>query len=451
MLLANHNRYLVAVTVRYSPDSVTASAAVAFVLRLGRALHAYGYAAHQLEGVLRQAAERLGLSAQFFATPTSIFASFGPQDDQRTHLMRVEPGDVDLGKLALLDGVARDVLDGRVSPADGSRRIEQITRASSPYGRALTVAAFTVASGAACRILGGGAREIVASSLIGLVTGVLAIVSARAPGLRRVFEPTAALVASAIATIIAVRAGPLSMYVTTLAGLIVLLPGLTFTLALTELTTQNLLSGTARFAASMVVFLGIALGVALGQKTAHLMLGAPVPPNSVVAALPGWTEWIALLLAPFAFAVLLKAQPRDTLWTLAVCLLGFEAGRLGSRLFDPQLGVFFGALTVGIASNLYGRFARRPAPVTQVPGILLLLPGSIGFRSLAAMLDQQTLSGIESFFAMVLTAAALVTGLLTANVLAPPERWSGAGGLAGIEPVGVERASREYRVPTKSD
>src|SRR5205085_9898835 len=165
------------------------------------------------------------------------------------------------------------------------RRIEQITRASSPYGRAATIMAFAVASGAACRILGGGAREITASSIIGLVTGVLAVLAGRSPGLRRVFEPTAALVASAMATIIAVRAGPLSMYITTLAGLIVLLPGLTFTLALTELTTQNLLSGTARFAASMVVFLGIALGVALGQQTAHLMLGASAPPNIAVTTL----------------------------------------------------------------------------------------------------------------------------------------------------------------------
>ncbi|MEK7832242.1 MAG: threonine/serine exporter family protein [Acidobacteriota bacterium] len=78
---------------------------IGFVLRLGRALHAYGYPAHRLEEVLSRASERLGLLAQFFSTPTSIFASFGKQEEQQTFLMRVTPGEVNLGKLAELDDV----------------------------------------------------------------------------------------------------------------------------------------------------------------------------------------------------------------------------------------------------------------------------------------------------------------------------------------------------------
>ena len=62
------------------------------------------------------------------------------------------------------------------------------------------------------------------------------------------------------------------------------------------------------------------------------------------------------------------------------------------------------------------------------------------------MLDQQVLIGVEAAFTMVLTAVALVTGLLAANVLAPPERWSGAGGLAGLPPR-ISRMTREYRTP----
>src|SRR5215216_4013503 len=71
--------------------------AIGFILRLGKALHSSGYAAHRLEQVLDQSADRLGLTSQFFSTPTSIFASFGHQEDQRTFLIRVEPGGVDLG------------------------------------------------------------------------------------------------------------------------------------------------------------------------------------------------------------------------------------------------------------------------------------------------------------------------------------------------------------------
>ena len=62
-----------------------------FVLRLGHALHASGYAAHSLEEILDHVCDRLGLIGQFFTTPTAILASFGPLDEQRTHLIRVSP------------------------------------------------------------------------------------------------------------------------------------------------------------------------------------------------------------------------------------------------------------------------------------------------------------------------------------------------------------------------
>ena len=85
-----------------------------------------------------------------------------------------------------------------------------------------------------------------------------------------------------------------------------------------------------------------------------------------------------------------------------------------------ELGVFLGALSVGIASNLYGRFLNRPSAVLLVPGILLLVPGSIGFRSVAAMLDKEIIPGIETAFKMILIAIALAAGILVAKIIAPP-------------------------------
>jgi uncharacterized membrane protein YjjP (DUF1212 family) len=52
---------------------------VAFVLALGRALHTSGQPTPRIEEALQLVAERLGIPAQFFITPTSIFAAFGPE------------------------------------------------------------------------------------------------------------------------------------------------------------------------------------------------------------------------------------------------------------------------------------------------------------------------------------------------------------------------------------
>jgi uncharacterized membrane protein YjjB (DUF3815 family) len=120
--------------------------------------------------------------------------------------------------------------------------------------------------------------------------------------------------------------------------------------------------------------------------------------------------------------VLLRAQLRDAVWIVIAGALAVGGSRVGVKFFGPEVGVFLGALTVGVASNWYARLLDRPATITEVPGILMLVPGSVGFRGLAALMDEKTLSGVDTTFKMILTAVALVAGMLMANIIAPPRR-----------------------------
>ncbi|MGH9840868.1 MAG: threonine/serine ThrE exporter family protein [Blastocatellia bacterium] len=394
--------------------------AIGFVLRLGRALHTYGFPANQLEETMGKAAATLGLNGQFFSTPTSIFASFGPQDDQRTFLIRVKPGEVNLGKLTALDVIVTRVLRGALTPAEGSAKIEWTLDAPPAYGRAITTLAFGMASAGASRFLGGGLKEIALSGVIGLMIGLLLIGSEKNGAVARVFEPLAAFIASALAVALSFAFGAYSVSNATLAGLIVLIPGLTLTVAMIELSTQHLSSGTARLNGAFVVFLGIGFGGAVGSMVAEALLGE----SKIARAepLPEWTAIAAQVVMSLAFTVLLKARPRDTIWIVISGALAVWGARLGVRFLGPEIGVFVGALIVGVASSWYARLCDRPAMVTQIPGILLLVPGSIGFRGLAALLDKQVLSGVDTTFKMIFTAVALVAGTLIANIIAPSRR-----------------------------
>lgn len=393
---------------------------IGFVLRLARALHSYGVPAHRLEDVLNSAAAKLGLEGQFFSTPTSIFAGFGPQDAQHTFLIRVEPGGVDLGKLAELDTVAVRVLRSKLAPHEGSAQIDEILAAPPRYGGVLTTLAYGLASAAASRFLGGGWKEIGLSAALGGLIGLLSLLSGRQPAIGRVFEPLAAFSVTLLAALFSLLVGPYAVANATLAGLIVLMPGLTLTVAMIELSTQHLASGTARLSAAFVVFLGMGFGVALGNTLVVKLFGTA--PFARALALPGWTLWLAVVLMALAFTVLLRAKARDAVWIVLSGALAFAGSQLGARWFGADLGVFVGALTVGVASRSYARLLDRPALITQVPGLLLLVPGSVGFRGLAALLDKQVISGVDTTFKMILTAVALVAGTLIANILAPMRR-----------------------------
>ncbi len=398
------------------PEAPLEQESVHFVLDLGRALHQLGHPSHWLEEGMQHASRKLGLVGQFFTTPTSVFAAFGDQAHQRTYLLRVEPGDVHLERLARVIAIGRAVLAGRMTPAEGSRALHSILLSRARYGPVLTTLAFALSGAAACRFLGGGLAEVLTAAALGAVLSGLSVFAARVPTVRRLFEPIAAFVVSACATALA-REFPLSVYVTTVAAILILIPGLTITTAMAELSNQHLVSGTARLTGAGMRFLGLAFGVAMGGRAVGLLAG--MPPHVTPNPLPGWTEYAALALAPLAFTVLLRARPRDLPWIAATGTAAFFAGRISTQALGPELGAFTGAFVAGALSNLISRQRGGSPATTLVPAILLLVPGSVGFRSLTLMLNRDVLSGVEAAFRMFVMIAALVAGLLFAGILAP--------------------------------
>jgi uncharacterized membrane protein YjjB (DUF3815 family) len=208
-----------------------------------------------------------------------------------------------------------------------------------------------------------------------------------------------------------------------LAGLVVLLPGLTFTVALTELSTRHLASGTARLSGALVTFLGLGFGLALGAKLGTLfghelrdLLGSDGGQWLSRATLPRWSEWIALIVAPLAFTVLLNAAARDAVAIVFTCAVAYLTSRFAGASMGEELGAFLGAFVVSAGSNLGARVFRRSAMVTQVPGLLILVPGSIGFRSITSMLGQDVELGIATAFRVAIIGISLAAGILAGNV-----------------------------------
>jgi len=400
-------------TPRFTEET---DARIAFVLGLASALHESGHSTHALEEALAATSDRLGLSGQFFATPTSIFASFGEGPKQQTFMLRTQPSPPDLGQLVRVTEIARAVLDGSVPPAEGTRRLATLTERAQPRPLA-TIAAYGLASAAAARFLGGAGAEAAVAGAAGLTIGFLAVGARRFSQLGRIFELAAAFVAAFGVAAVGAFQGGFSASLATLAGLIVLIPGLAVTTGIAELANRHLQAGTSRLAGAFMTFIGIGFGVALGSQLAVAVFGAPatVTPASVAA----WLNWLALLACAAAFAILLRADRRDFGWIVLAGALAFASTRLGSAFLGPELGVFVGSLLLGFGGNAFNRLTGRPSAVTLVPGLLTLVPGSIGFRSVTAMLDSQVVPGIDAAFSMMLTAVSLVAGLLVAAAVYP--------------------------------
>jgi uncharacterized membrane protein YjjB (DUF3815 family) len=254
----------------------------------------------------------------------------------------------------------------------------------------------------------------------GTALGLLSILAARREALARLYEPIAAFVAALIVSAGAFALGGISYPRAVLASLVVLFPGMVLTTAMQELTVGHLTSGTTRLFSAVTTFLSIGFGFAFAAALVSQVAGAP--PLQAIDRLPRWTEWLALVVASVSFALLLKAEPRDLGWIVVAAAVGYFTSRLGGRWLGPELGTFAGAFAVGMGSNLYARRFDKPEAITEVPGILILVPGSIGFRGITAMLDNEVVSGVETGFRVLLIASSLVAGLLIANLVMPKAR-----------------------------
>ncbi|HLL23108.1 MAG TPA: threonine/serine exporter family protein, partial [Kofleriaceae bacterium] len=274
-----------------------------------------------------------------------------------------------------------------------------------------------VTSGGLAVSFGGTLIDVALASVIGLLLGLLAQVAKRSTDQARVFE----LVGSAIVSFVAVTMSsvvPTTPSLVTVAALIVLLPGMSLTVAMTELATRHLIAGTARLMSAVIVLLELVIGVALGDRIARSLVEAQ---QATPVALPEWAQWLALVASSAGIAIVVQAQLRAFGWILAACSVGYVGAAFGSQL-DPQMGVVVGAFAVGVLGNFFARLMERPAQVVQVPAMLLLVPGSMGFRGMASLLGHDTLSGVETVFAMFVVALAIVAGLLIANAVVSPKR-----------------------------
>ena len=84
--------------------------------------------------------------------------------------------------------------------------------------------------------------------------------------------------------------------------------------------------------------------------------------------------------------------------------------------------MFLGGFLLGALANVYARFAHRPGAVVREPGIILLVPGSVGFRSVSYLLERDTVLGFDTGVLLVTLLISLVAGLLFGDLLVAPRR-----------------------------
>lgn len=415
----------------HGPASITREQLADTLLDIGATLASYGCPSYRLEDVLREVALAEGYHAEPFAMPTGLFLRItpidGPSGAAEVHRMkRIKDSGVDLARLTLVDEIFNDVIAHKTTLEEARARIKRVAAKPPEWSTGAVWLATMISSASAAVFFRGSIRDVLVSAGVGAVVGGGRVFLGK-PAQRLLQDFIGGLFAAACSSLAARVFSDVSPDVVMLAGAISLFPGMTFTTGLAEVAQKSLVSGGARLIESATTLLLILFGVALvasGQQIIGVPLHPP-PMSSTRVDLGLAANAAALVAASLSFGVIFQV-PRKLWWAaLASGATGYVVTALATRHLpqnSAHVATFCAALAVCMLANGLARATNRPAQLYQLPGMMLLVPGSFGFLSLGEMLSGNVDQGAKNAFTMALVAAALVIGVLVANVLVPPRK-----------------------------
>jgi uncharacterized membrane protein YjjP (DUF1212 family) len=387
-----------------------------FLATLGRELHRAGIATDAIEQTLGEVAASIGLDVEVFALPTYITIAVGPTWQQHTVMMRLEPGRVSLRKIALLNEIYDALRSGRIDLEEATARVSQVDTRWPGMPAWLEVPALAFIAVGVTMILGGGTRELIVSATIGMCTGALSTISAKSAVMARLFAVAASFAATLIVAAYTKLLGPTNIYISIIAGIVVILPGYSLTLALHELANDFLVAGVARLGRVLSVLLALGCGAFLGLAIVPWVISTGSVQSHPVAA----TWWIlASVGMAVGMSITLDARLRDFSWVFASSFVALLTAHVLGGTSAHAVSAFLAAFICGLVANTGARFLRVPQAIMLVPALVVLVPGSLSYESVLFAFQHNIDSALIQAANTIVAAIQIVAGLLLSQIVLP--------------------------------
>ena len=123
-------------------------------------------------------------------------------------------------------------------------------------------------------------------------------------------------------------------------------------------------------------------------------------------------------LATLGFAVLVNVPRRCLLFAVLVGVAGQLANKLARDLgYSPEASAFAGGLTVGLLAEVGARLFRTPVTTFTITGFIPLVPGTLAFRAMKELLDNQFMVGMVFALRSLLIGGSIAAGIGASTAL----------------------------------
>jgi uncharacterized membrane protein YjjB (DUF3815 family) len=112
------------------------------------------------------------------------------------------------------------------------------------------------------------------------------------------------------------------------------------------------------------------------------------------ASYPLYYTFPLFIVASITFLMLLQARLRQWPIMVFVAGAGFGVYNAATLYFNATSTTLLSAFAIGLIAQLYERIRRTTSIAITVNGILLLVPGALGVRTILKTLDGDVQSGV---------------------------------------------------------
>lgn len=220
-----------------------------FVLKLGRALHECGTTSQRTERHLENVTRMLGLNGSFLVSPTTF---------------------------------------------EGMARLEEVTSAPLTYPKWINALSWALIGGSFSALLSSNTQDCLAAAFLSLVLFFITNLTSR----NESWNPVITIVAPFVSALLACGFSALGLGINVpfviLSSIIIFVPGLALTVALTEISARHLISSSSRLVDSAMIMVKLFFGVISGIADADFLLHRHGSNGVFLPLLPAWKTWIAV-------------------------------------------------------------------------------------------------------------------------------------------------------------
>ncbi|PVU90888.1 hypothetical protein BB559_004395 [Furculomyces boomerangus] len=393
-----------------------------FLVNLCKSLGDYGSPSYRLELSLGRMAKFLDVDAYFKSFPGFVLIFFKqfkilPSKTEVVSFSRV----YNLHKLELIDALFEDIIRGKIGIDQGLIEITIIEGMGPLYPDWLRLLCSSAASICySVTAYNGGWKDAILSFVLGLVVQLLGIVDKKLDGFRNLYQFASAFLVGFIAA-------SLSKYTcfgaVVLSSLCSLFPGLGLTTGVIELMARDIVTGTVHVFYSLAVIITLSFGILTGSSVfSTIRYGNTDNDSDLNSACIGLPSYYIFIFYPFVilFTLLSMNIPRKRWLVCSVVASSMYTifWMLSNRLKLGYFSTVISSFLIGTISNLCGRFFEIPPFIPLLPSIVMLVPGSVGVRSISKLFAGQP--GSDLIMRMIITCLSIMIGLFTASFVVFP-------------------------------